>query len=310
MRTFIKKIPHWLFIGIIGLSLLLILGLFLYGIFNQAGLPDWVGTNPVEKRTGTDELIVQPKTLWDLVDLLLVPFVLAGGGYLFNHAQQKRDQAFAEAQNTIQQKIALDRAQEQELQNYMSVMSDLIINRELLRTDDEVILNLARSRTLTILRSLNNPYLDIKGKGKNRRKASLARFLYEMGVISGGDPVISLRKANLEYAYMHGGEFKKANFAGTYMKQADLRNSVLRKARMENVHLQDARLNNADLTKADLRGAKLQNADLSGAILTNATLTGANLSGAILRGADLTGVIKDSSTIFAGALMPDESIGD
>jgi uncharacterized protein YjbI with pentapeptide repeats len=274
---------------LITVSLFVLFALLVYGVLNENALPTYWGVNSFSKqvidqngKVATRELVSPAKTVWDLVDLLLIPFVLAAGGYLFNHSQQKREQEFSEAQNENQRRIGLDRDQEAALQNYLDKMGELLLEKKLNTTKDEVVLNLARSRTLTILRSLNNQYLDIDGRGRNRRKGSLARFLYEMDLIAGENPVINLRKANLEYAYMHGGEFIRANFSGVYLKEADLRNSDLRAALLIDTYLSGARLNDANLRSANLTRANLRKANLAGANLVEAILDEADLEGAIM----------------------------
>jgi uncharacterized protein YjbI with pentapeptide repeats len=278
-----KKYPSRVSTIFVALFLLTV-GIVIFGIFSPSSLPDAVGiiekssqtTNQTTGRTVT----IAKRTLWDLGNLLLVPIVISVGGFLLNQAQQKREQEFAESQNENQRRIGLDRDQEQTLQNYLDKMGELLLERKLSTTKNKVVLNLARSRTLTVLRSLNNPYLDIKEAGENRRKGSLARFLYEMNLINGKKPIISLRKANLSYAYMHSGELAGANFEGTYLSEADLRNADLRDAYLTDCYLRGARLNDAhlegaNLTKADLKRANLEGAHLDGAILDNAELQGA-----------------------------------
>jgi uncharacterized protein YjbI with pentapeptide repeats len=266
--------------------LAIIAGIFVLGIINQQAVSEVWGT--IEKTTqytnvNTGKIVTKTyRTVWDLVDLLLIPLVIAVGGYFFNQAQQKREQEFAEAQNENQRRIGLDRDQEKALQNYLDKMGELLLEKKLNTTKDKVVLNLARSRTLTILRSLNNQYLDIDGRGRNRRKGSLARFLYEMNLITGKKPIISLYKANLEYAYMHGGEFVGVNFTNTYLKEADLRKSNLEKALLVNAYLPGARLNDANLKNVNLTGAKLQGANLTGAVLDGALLDNADMKGAIM----------------------------
>jgi hypothetical protein len=277
------------FTVVVALTLLVIVIFFVYGILNEGLLPTWLGTNKV---IDANKIISPPKTLWDLVNLLLIPIVLTIGGYLFNQSQQKRDQEFAEAQNENQRRIGLDRDQEQALQNYLDKMSELLLEKKLGTTKDKVILNLARSRTLTILRSLNNQYLDIAGRGRNRRKGSLARFLYEMNLITGKKPIISLSRANLEFAYMNGDDFFQVNFKDAYLKEADLRNANLQEAILVNAYLPNARLKEANLIKADLTKANLTKANLQ-----KANLIGATLDGAIFDGADLQDAIMPDGTV-------------
>jgi predicted membrane protein DUF2207 len=62
---------------------------------------------------------VVDKTLWDWLGLLIVPVVLAIGGYLFNSTQNRATQAAAER-----------RAQAEALQAYLEYMSDLLVPQE------------------------------------------------------------------------------------------------------------------------------------------------------------------------------------
>src|SRR2546421_11998745 len=78
------------------------------------------------------------KTLWDWLQLLIVPIVLAGGGYLFGTWQ-----------HNVDQQQALDQQQSTTLQTYIDNIQDLLLNHNLLKSkpiDDVAIL--ARARTL------------------------------------------------------------------------------------------------------------------------------------------------------------------
>src|SRR3712207_4853217 len=71
----------------------------------RLGYPaSWTGFGQTEVKEG-----VQPsKTLWDWMDLLIVPVVLAIGGYVFTRSESRATQAAAER-----------RAQEEALQAYL-----------------------------------------------------------------------------------------------------------------------------------------------------------------------------------------------
>lgn len=140
-------------------------------------------------------------------------------------------------------------------------MTTLILEKDLHHTNgasikDKDLRNIARSRTLTVLRALDTPNRD----GNNRRRASLIRFLYETELIVGENPIISLKKANLEVAYMRNHDLKNARFEGADFYKADLRDADLRGANLEGAYLVNAKLQGADFT-----GANLHNATLKGA---------------------------------------------
>jgi flagellar basal body-associated protein FliL len=105
------------------------------------------------------------RTPWDWMDLLIVPVVLAIGGYLFTSSQNRATQAAAER-----------RAQDEALQAYLDVMSQLLTDekRPLHRAQiGDSLSSVARARTLAVL-----PRLD------GERKARVVQFLYESGLIA------------------------------------------------------------------------------------------------------------------------------
>jgi uncharacterized protein YjbI with pentapeptide repeats len=190
------------------------------------------------------------KTLWDLLDLIIVPVILAIGAVLFNRSQKYYELRIAKDQKETELKIADDRQKEQALQNYLDKMTDLLLKDRLLEkkdTQEDPVVDVAQIRTITTLRSL-----DVE------RKNILLQFLRDSGL----------------------GQFILCNAS---LKGADLCNTNLFEFNLANTSFYRARLNGADLCGANLRGA-----DLGRAVLTGADLTGADLTGAILNKADLS----------------------
>src|SRR4051812_6120630 len=81
------------------------------------------------------------KTLWDWLELLIVPAVIAGGVVWFDQAQKNRERGTEkvqkERQNAIEEQrrrndreIAEQRAQDAALQSYLDHMSQLLIDKE------------------------------------------------------------------------------------------------------------------------------------------------------------------------------------
>src|SRR5260370_31262007 len=60
------------------------------------------------------------KTLWDWLQLLIIPFVLAIGGYLFNFTVSRSTQKNAQAHDQTERDIALDNQREEALQSYIN----------------------------------------------------------------------------------------------------------------------------------------------------------------------------------------------
>jgi hypothetical protein len=189
------------------------------------------------------------RTLWNWLDLLIIPVVLAIGGYWFNRQQQSREFAIAE-----------QRSQDEALQAYLDKMSELLIDGQLRKEKDPYADKriTARAQTLAVLRQLAD----------GGRKRTILLFLREARLINRKD----LPR-----------ECPKVNPPIVGLRDADLTNANLRRAK-----LIDSRRNEpVSLEGANLEGAALQGPDLEGADLSDAILSGALLRGANLVGADL-----------------------
>src|SRR5689334_13946366 len=85
------------------------------------------------------------KTLWDWLDLLIIPAVIAVGGYWFSRAEKR-----------YEIDIQDNRLQENTLQTYLDGMSELLLDYELCNPNSNAqSRRIARSLTLTTLRRLN-----------------------------------------------------------------------------------------------------------------------------------------------------------
>jgi uncharacterized protein YjbI with pentapeptide repeats len=215
------------------------------------------------------------KTLWDWLDLLVVPVVLGVGGYLFTRTENRSSLAIAE-----------QRAQDETLQGYIDQMSQLMIEQGLrgTSTTDDVSVS-ARARTLTVLRRLDGD-----------RKASLLRFLHEAGLIDEGKTIIELGDADLSEtnlftpgigSVMRRATLKKAALAGVDLSHANLTLVVLTGSDLSGAELSNVMARGVHLEQTDLTDAAMLEADLVGAWLVGARLTGANMKWAVLRSANL-----------------------
>jgi hypothetical protein len=217
------------------------------------------------------------QTFWGWLKLLVVPTVLAIGGYLFNRSESKRTEAAAE-----------ERTRDEALQAYLDKMSDMLIaNKDRTSLYDEhspdSLRTVARARTLTVL-----PRLD------RNRKARVIQFLYEAGLIKKGNVIVDLSEADLREADLRYAKLVEADLRYTLLQRANLSNANLSGADLRKASLNNAVLVLTDLSGADLSGihiyvADFQGANLSNADLSNARLSDANLSDVDLSGADLSG---------------------
>jgi hypothetical protein len=183
------------------------------------------------------------RTLWDWLNLLIVPAVLALGGYLFTRSESQRSQETAEKERTVDREIADERRQDDMLQAYLDGMSQLLTDKErpLHRAElGDYLSTMARARTTTVLQRL-----------KGERKGSVVQFLYESGLITTTHTVLTLRGADLGDANLI-----RANLIRADLSEADLNGTNLREANLREANLIYAVLSAADLGGAALNGAE------------------------------------------------------
>jgi uncharacterized protein YjbI with pentapeptide repeats len=253
------------------------------------------------------------KTVWDWLQLFIVPLVLVGIGLLFEMQQADRQQATEDQQQALEERraeaereLAEQRAQDEALQAYFDQMSGLILDRDLLTSEDgDSVRLLARARTITILRRLDSV-----------RNFDILQFLQEAQLISVTNPVVRLDRSNLSGADLSGVDLSGAdlrfvvasgtNMSGTNMNGTDLSYALSVNADLSGADLSVAILRGAILRGADLRETYLIETDLSDADLGDAHLRDANLSGANLR--DASGItdeqLEEQAKTLEGATMP------
>ncbi len=273
--------------------------------------PDWTGF-------GT-------KTLWDLMQLLIIPAILAVGAYWLNESARKREQAVTE-----------QRAQETALQTYFNKMTELLIKENLLETEQylfswDFIPETGTERLIEFL--MQNYHIDWVKTAKVEKtdddkairvyteKNSLSLRLSDIEArvkleIDDGridnfitKTITKIENGKLNIYSTQNLEVRAVARARTltvlrrldkdrkgaliqFLYEADLidKNNIvidLSQADLRGADLRGANLSEADLISTRLKGANLRGADLSEAILAGADLRSANLFRADLNGADL-----------------------
>lgn len=270
--NFLKKY-WWLFLVIA--LLLVILDSFNRGL-------DWSNWAKSAKPPGPGAITLWGRTLWDWADLLLVPLVLAIGGFLFQRSERKTDREIADKRHTIDQQIAKEARMDKTLDEYLKAMTSFLLQeKSLLKSKkDEPIRKVARTQTISVIKRLDS-----------ERNQIVFQFLQEANLISvikgdeteeADNPIISLARADLRLANLEEVNLHEAKLFGTNLQEASLTRANLTKADLTKANLQ-----NADLTWANLQEANLQEAKLTEAKLTRAFLQKANLLWADLLNADL-----------------------
>jgi hypothetical protein len=262
--------------------------------------------------------IVQPaKTLWDWMQLLLVPVAVAAAGLWYTGHQgriqretaergRKQDLKIAKRRRKQDLEIAQDRARESVLENYFDKIEALQVSGKLspppiysasnvapvTTTSGEIPgAPAARARTLTALRQLDAT-----------RKGHLMKFLVEARLVSGDHPIIDLshadlRGADLSLLELNGAILQEADLTGARLSFANLQGANLFLATLNNANLTDTRLQGANLRSAKLLDAELGVAQLAGADLSGADLSNARLGFADLKGADLQYAKLEGATL-------------
>jgi uncharacterized protein YjbI with pentapeptide repeats len=208
---------------------------------------------------------IEDKTLWDLLQLLIVPILLAILGVGLNDAANDR-----------QRRDAKERYQQEVLKEYFDVMSVLLRKEDLRnKKSGDPVSDLAGAYTLNALETLDSKY-----------KRSVVRLLFQTDLIEGYLPIVSLqagyglRDVDLSNMYLWkvnlvGADLHKANFQGStlclgYLMGANFSNADMRKTNLWHANLQYANLEFADFSGANLLDANLNLTRLTGVILQNA----------------------------------------
>lgn len=277
----IRLLTMAIIVVLVGLALVFLLAILFPGQF-----PTWLGTSPLVNDQG--EIIYPGKSVWDLIQLLIVPLMLAVVAYMFNSTQAQREQDLAERRN-----------QEEVLQTFIHNMSELILNHDLAHAGQ-------KSPTGILARTMVRTSVYRVSPAK---KAAMVRFLKEAGLIEGPDAVVSLAGCDFREARLG-----KMNLTSTNLANANLMHAVLREASASRANFTEANLTGADLEGADLRESKFVRANLAAANLSAANLEGgklakadlreAKLAGANLR-ADLSGTRLEGARFDEGTIWPD-----
>ncbi len=276
-----------------GLIVLFVLMIVIFTCYIPQGFcPSWMGFGSYSAPDGT---YYPEKTLWDWLNLLIVPIVLGAGAYWFSSQDRKAEQ-----------RIERQRQQEQLVASYIDRMADLMLTHGL-RTSFENLAsepsNVAQALTVTVLRSLDKEY-------QNRvlsfiRDSGLSQVFHGASLQS-----IQLCDVNLCLMDLSRVNLWRANLRGALIFNSRLELAVLYGADLSLADLSDSNMKWVKGKKANFTEADLRNADLSGADLREAIFTKAKLDGINLEGANLTdAMININQLVLAksidGAILPE-----
>lgn len=200
------------------------------------------------------------KTLWDWMELLVIPLVLAIGAFYLERSERAVDCKTAEDRAKLERELATDRQQEAALQAYLDRMAELLLKEKQGESEDERVLKVKRVRTLTVMRGLN--------AARNR---IVLRFLRDVGLVGNQESTL-IMYASLEGTDLEGIDIGLTNLQGANLKGSNPQGAILESANLESVNLEGANLQEAFLRGANLQDAFLRDTNLEGASLTNTTM--------------------------------------
>lgn len=189
---------HIVWATVTGIPVLTLIGLVVLGYVYDWG---WVGVSEAIRPKPADQALRWEKTLWDWLQLLVVPVAVAVGTFALNQAAKKREEESQQEQREREQSIEEQsrkndleieerRAHEAALNTYLDQMGQMLLAEGLRSSEEDADLRvLARARTLTTL-----------GRIGPAHKGSILRFLQEASLINKKKPVIRLFSADLSGA--------------------------------------------------------------------------------------------------------------
>jgi uncharacterized protein YjbI with pentapeptide repeats len=162
------------------------------------------------------------KTIWDWMQLLIVPIALSLITVAFTWQQNQRERVIEKQRAKAEQELQEDRAEHATLEAYLEEMGTLLLDRNLRASDDASdVRRLARARTLVVQ--------DVLGPTRQER---VLRFLSEADLIRPTQPnelpVVTLKYVHLENAelphriLLRGANLQQAYLAGANLYDIDL----------------------------------------------------------------------------------------
>jgi len=244
-----------------------IAGIFIFILaINPNESPKWTGFG----RHRINEQFSNEKTLWDWLDLLIIPLAIGVLAWSFKESEKEKAD-----------KLEDERMQNEGLDSFIKIMTELIIKHNLASTH-------STPETRTIARTrINLAFSNLNGT----RKGQVLQFLYESGLID-KNPTIKLVGGNIKYAVLDGIVLIESEIKGAYFNEASIKDS----------NLNDAVFTSCDFTDADLSGSLMRNVDLSYTKLIKAKLKNMDLTSVNFEGANLTNADLRESDISQGQL--------
>jgi uncharacterized protein YjbI with pentapeptide repeats len=290
----------------------------------------------------------EDKKLWQWLELLVVPFVLAIAVWLFDHADRRTEQdaaralqdyefRFTEKLSAVDRELRLKIDNQRTVEAFLEYVSNqvlssagnthieaqgVVLRTYILETLDSLSTDeTKRTKAIGFLHELEI----FKRKDRRRRSLDLEPLLVG-AVLSDFDGnllnprheqeakpkdlrEIDFSKCTLLNCRLNGSDLENTKFEGANLAGAQLVEVSLLEAVLRNATLDKANLSRADLTRANLANGRLRGATLVGINANSANFNGCELDEADFSGADLTNATFELAR-FHGVVMDEATLID
>jgi len=187
---------------------------------------------------------LRDKSIWMILDLLIVPITLALFVFILDRFERKAER-----------ELNLDNQRERLLQNYFDSLTGLILDKKLKESKiNTEIREIARIKTHITLERMDND-----------RKRVLIDFLSKtelINYIGTIPPIINLKSVNLKGANLKSANLIGADLVGANLENADLTGALLIGAHLMSAHLVGAHMRDAALNNAIMPDGKKYNPEI------------------------------------------------
>lgn len=195
------------------------------------------------------------KTLWDWLDLLIVPASIGIIGWIYKEYEKSKEE----------RRLKEDKYSDT-LDSYFKVMTDLMLNSKLPKNKQSR--KIARTRTIVALENLDG-----------ERKGQIFQFLKETKLLD----KIDILGANFSEGDFEGLVFRNQILKGINFKNSNFDNSYLDGSQFVSCDFDSCTFSNSSLIGVDFFYSKLNNSSIRNTDITTVKFEGVELNNADLR---------------------------
>ncbi|MCA9941861.1 MAG: pentapeptide repeat-containing protein [Ardenticatenaceae bacterium] len=238
---------------------------------------DWGFKEILIENSSTSEVgfYQPPKTVWDILEVIILPAVVA----LVIFHLDKRDK-------NVKQQIANEERRQIALTGFIDRVSDLVLNHfEGQRLEEnrnaKQIYNMLRAWLTEIVKDLDGV-----------RKGQLVQLLHGFELLSSMQYEENDNENNELKAILDGVDFSGVILKSAKLEEIDLLNASMEDADLKDVELRNSQFKNTNLSRANLNNVNLTDSCLNSVFFENSTFENVQLNNALIE------VVNFSNTHF------------